>query len=169
MLDSALKPLIRHSLITRWFFTSIFLPPYFLGDTYIVHVWEAWSGVCKTIHFTTLFKTRDHFSLSWFISFRILNYFLTITWQNKILSWKIQTLLYYSFKTFLTLLPPNWLSSIHLSLSQHGFRIYTDFFPAQIHKKEMASIKQDFLLFSFSQKIQLHVFCLHLAMKSFIV
>ena len=84
MLDFALKPSIRHSLITWWFLAAIFLPPYFLEGTYIVHVWEAWPGVCKTIHFTTLFKTRDLFSWSLFISFCILNYFLTITWQNNL-------------------------------------------------------------------------------------
>ena len=92
MLDSASKSSVIHSLITWWFLASIFLPPYFLGGTYLVHVREAWPGVCKTIHFTTLRKTRDHFSWSLFISFCILNYFLPITWQNKIIIWKIQTL-----------------------------------------------------------------------------
>ena len=131
---------------------------------YLVHVREAWPGVCKTIHFTTLLKTRDHFSWSLFISFCILNYFLTITWQNKIFE-KYKHCFYYSFKTFLTL-----FTSKHLSLSQHGFKLYKQiFFPVWIHEKEMASIEQDFLLFSVSQKIQLHVFCLHSAMNSFII
>lgn len=95
--------------------------------------------------------------------------FLTITWQNKIFEKYNIDLLFIQNVLNIVYLLINFLQNICLFLSMVSEYKQIFFFPVRIHKKEMASIKQDILLFSFSQKIQLHVFCLHSAMNSFII